>query len=263
MPKEREDAGEQTADDAEEALDQPGADEADEAARREAVRAAFAAMTPTQFAALLKRLTLTAFVLTHDRARAPDDAHEAVTRILEHRRKWDPRKGELEKFAKGVVWSIVTHRFESAATKREIAIDDVDAKQGRVRDAAGFRDEGAPDSDREGDFVRPTANAEAAQVAGDERDASRERFAEVMREIDGDEDAMAVVRVVQRGVRKADLQAEELGMPIARVYAARKRIAHALEAVNARHPEPHRWRKRASRGVHAKREGAAPEEGEE
>jgi hypothetical protein len=170
--------------------------------------------------ALLQRPDLRARLVRHAYARcrsasdANDFVQEAITRVLEGRYPWSPAAcPELVDHLGSVVNTLVWNRSTSAAAARERPLlpDHVDGRADR-----------AP-TQEERLLERETALDVAARAERRMRDL-RER-------VRGDEVALAVLDLFERGVTDPGDQAREAGRPRAEIDRARRRIGYHAEAV--------------------------------
>jgi hypothetical protein len=219
--------------------DEPPLDPVAEEARRVAADKALRALSVKEWRTIERKLTAMARALGILEANAADFAQQAIELVLSHEKKWDPTRPLLP-FLRVVLRSRVDAYFDSAQVKHEVA----------------------PDSARDENVPRSDPQIEQAKVALEERDASNDRFAEMLDILKDEPVPLGVVRASQKGIDKAEDQAAYLHVAIEEVYAARKRVKAVFKRVYKQHDDAPRLPKLASRGMHTKA-GRGSNEGDE
>jgi DNA-directed RNA polymerase specialized sigma24 family protein len=223
--------------------DDPVTDPADEERRRAAVDAALLGTSDETLGDHVERLiAIGRKVWELDRHIAEELAQEALTRVLEHRRRWDPRKGDLYQFLKGVLRSLADEYFESGPLKYEVHLQRLPEKGG------GHDLETDPESniDEYENLPDPAAgsagysqNALQMLIARESWAQDKADFVVVTRQFAEDVDAMSVIRAAQKDIRDAEAQAVYAKTPVKRIYRARARITLFLRAMyKARSEKP-------------------------
>jgi len=149
-----------------------------------------------------------------------DIAQEAIKRVLDGRRKWDPSRGPLMPYMKAVVDSLVSHLAESKDNQLQRRVPQGDEEQEDLWDQSEFR---APLNDpnnlRDSQGAQPVAPDEALV----EQQADR-RIAEVFEAIrDNPTLEKLVEAIMEVGPKPADI-AEYLHVTVSEVNNRLKRL---------------------------------------
>jgi len=133
-----------------------------------------------------------------------DIVHEAITRVLIEKRKWDPNKTQFLPYLKGVIKSLVSHYYESAYQKK------------RIR---GYQSQ----DDKSTNFEDTAVSTDFTSQQYLER-TDLEKF--LWDEADGDEDMQLVLLCIFEEKRRSEIS-EELNLPLNEVDNILKRIRRA------------------------------------
>jgi DNA-directed RNA polymerase specialized sigma24 family protein len=204
----------------------------DESVRREAADRALAAVSDDELGRYARRL-IARGIKRHRLAAdvAEDLSQEAIVRMLAHKRKWDPRRVELYTFLKGVLQSLANAYYEAWENTHFVHL------QRLAQPAASHMTEPDPEGnfDPYENLAGPadgsaayTTNAERLLLAEERWEDDKADFKAVTTAFADYDDAMAVIRAAQKGIVKANEQAEVAKVPVGRVYVARKRIGAFL-----------------------------------
>ncbi len=215
--------------------DDPVTDPVDEERRRAAFAAAMDGISDDTLGDHIERLIAVGRkVWELDKHIAEELAQEALTRVLEHRRRWDPRKGELYPYLKGVLRSLVDEYFESPHLKYEVHLQ-------RLPDGSGGHDlETDPESNLDpyenlpgpaGGSAAYSQNPERVLIAQENWEEDKADFKTVALRFARDEDAMTVIRAAQKNLRSAEEQADYAKIDVTRIYRARRRITVFLRTM--------------------------------
>jgi DNA-directed RNA polymerase specialized sigma24 family protein len=234
-PRVAEDEGERAVA-AEDSPDDPAGDPTLEALRRAAFDAAMLGISDETLGDHVETLIAVGIrAWDLDEALARDLAQEAVRRVLEHRRKWDPRRGGLYPFLRGVLQSLVDHHFDSAPLKYEVHLQRLpdggrhDLETDGESNVDPYENLAGPAGGHGGD----ARNAERGLLAQDDWDQDREDFRVVATSFAEVPDAMGVIRAAQKDIRDAAGAAAYLQIPVSRVYRARRGLSKFLRALYA------------------------------
>lgn len=138
--------------------------------------------------------------------KAKDLVHEAITRILTEKRKWNREKVDLLTYVKGVIYSLASHEVESADALR---------RHNEVKDEDG----------ESLDLVESAKSSESSPL----EELERKELEEYLWSEAGDDEEMQWVLIcIFEGKRGQDI-ANELNFPVSKVYNTMKKVRLATK----------------------------------
>ncbi len=154
-----------------------------------------------------------------------DIAQIAIEKVLTGERAWNPERGDLLPYLKGVVDSLMSHMDDSLDNTVQTRLaEDEEGKE--LLDRAEFQ------AVRHDDFGLLSAHQRSR---GTNSDVENERVANLFAAVQGEEDLMAVLDVVMSsGETKPGEIAAELGIEVTKVNNRLKRLRRA--AMNIKRP---------------------------
>jgi DNA-directed RNA polymerase specialized sigma24 family protein len=159
-----------------------------------------------------------------------DLAAEAIRKVIDGIRKWDPERGALLPFLKGVVDSEISHLAESSDNQLQARVL-ADDEEDEMWDRSEFQ---APSNDPHGLLHQRQSTPEQVLLEN-EADV---RISALFDAVAGQEDLVGVVdAIMEVGPRPADI-AEHLGLPVSEINNRLKRLRRlALNLVTKQQDE--------------------------
>ena len=149
---------------------------------------------------------------------AVDIAQTAIGKVINGERGWDPQRGDLLPYLKGVVDSLMSHMATGADNKLQTRIAEDEAEK-QLLDRAQFQ------AAQHDDFELLSSHQKTLVTNSD---GKSERVAELFAAVDGEADLIAVLDVVMdSGETKPATIAAELGIEVTEVYNRLKRLRRA------------------------------------
>lgn len=156
---------------------------------------------------------------------AEDVARQAIEKVFAGKRAWDPARGDLLPYLKGVVDSLMSHMADSLDNTIQARLaEDEEGKE--LLDHAEFH------AARNDNFGLLSAHQRSR---GTNSDVENERVAKLFAAVQGEDDLMAVLDVVMSsGETKPAQIAAELGIEVTEVNNRLKRLRRV--AMNIKRP---------------------------
>ena len=147
-----------------------------------------------------------------------DIAQAAIEKVLTGERAWNPDRGDLLPYLKGVVDSLISHLADSLDNCLQSRI--VEADEGK-----DLLDRTALQAERYDDFGFLSSDQ---RKQGTNSEGDNERVGELFAAVEGKDDLIAVLDVVMRsGATKPAEIAAELGLEVTEIYNRLKRLRRA------------------------------------
>lgn len=144
-----------------------------------------------------------------------DIAQIAIEKVITGERAWNPERGELLPYLKGVVDSLMSHMADSLDNSLQTRFSE-DKEEKELLDHTDFQ------AARHDDFGLLSADQ---RRQGADSDGENERVAELFAAVEGKDDLMAVLDVMMSsGETKPAEIAAELGLEVTEVYNRLKRL---------------------------------------
>lgn len=153
---------------------------------------------------------------------SPEDlAHEAIAKIFDEKRKWDPQKDpDLFKYLTGVVDSLISHLADSPDRTRVRGIPQ--SEDGKiVEERLKMAD---PESETARHLRRPNLNPEQILLNKEQEQIEQRAFKGLLKATEGDSDLEALLVCIMDGVCKPSEIAKATGMDINQVYQLRRKL---------------------------------------
>jgi DNA-directed RNA polymerase specialized sigma24 family protein len=152
---------------------------------------------------------------------AEDLAYEAIAKVLDGERNWDPEKTpDLLGYLKSVVDSLISHLFQSM-DRRKVQGFPKGEEEEILEESLKMAD---PESDEAKHLPGKSPTPEQALLSKEQQQAEETAYTTILNSVEGHEDLEAVTLCIMDGMTKPSEISEATGLEINQVYQLKRKL---------------------------------------